>query len=90
MNNGTADCANFVMAMEKVVTGKANLVDEISDYEKEVIERGARETTLSKELTHAVHHWDTFMESPIMRYGGNIPSETEKKAEVLGKAVGTV
>jgi hypothetical protein len=87
LNNATVDCGHFVTAMENVATGKANLVDAISDYEKEVIKRGIREVTLSRELTLNVHEWDRFLDSSEMRYGGNDLRGIEK-ADVLGEAVG--
>lgn len=59
--------------MEKVATGKQNLVDAIGDYETEVIERGIREVSLSRELTNSVHQWDRFLQSPVIVQGGNEP-----------------
>jgi hypothetical protein len=65
--------------MENVATGKQNLSDAISDYETEVIERGIREVSLSRELTHGVHKWELFLKSPAIIHGGN---ETRKNTKV--------
>ncbi|KAK0755976.1 hypothetical protein N5P37_011529 [Trichoderma harzianum] len=85
-NNAVTDCAHFVSAMENVATGKANLVDAINGYEKEVIERGIREVTLSKELTLSIHEWNRFLESPEIKYGGN-DLRGLKQANATGEAI---
>jgi hypothetical protein len=64
--------------MENVATGKQSLPDAIGDYETEVIERGIREVSLSRELTHAVHKWELFLKSPAIIHGGNETVENTK------------
>ncbi|KIX92470.1 uncharacterized protein Z520_11790 [Fonsecaea multimorphosa CBS 102226] len=75
MNNATVDCANFVTAVDKIVSGEETKEAAIAEYEKEVIDRGTYEATLSRQLTLNIHHWDRFLESPIMKYGGNLARE---------------
>jgi len=79
MNNATVDCANFVIAMEKIIAGEETKAAAINEYEKEVIDRGAYEAALSRQLTLNIHHWDRFLESPIMKYGGNLASQVGPK-----------
>lgn len=56
------------------------LPDAIGDYETEVIERGIREVSLSREPTHAVHKWELFLMSLAIIHGGN---ETVKNTKVV-------
>jgi hypothetical protein len=83
-NNATTDCAHFVTAMENVATGKQNHAGAINGYETEVIERGIREVSLSRELTNSVHHWDRFLQSPVIIQGGSEPRENKKTIIVSG------
>jgi len=77
MNNATVDCAHFVTAIDKVNAGEETMANAVSEYEKEVINRGTYEATLSRQLTLTIHQWDRFLGSPIMKYGGNLAREIE-------------
>ncbi|KAF2103127.1 FAD/NAD(P)-binding domain-containing protein, partial [Rhizodiscina lignyota] len=77
MNNATVDCAHFVTAMDKVNAGEETMANAVSEYEKEVISRGTYESSLSRQLTLTIHEWDRFLDSPIMKYGGNLAREIE-------------
>lgn len=51
------------------------MADAITEYDREVIARGQEEVRLSRELALSMEHWEKFLESPIIKYGGNIPKE---------------
>lgn len=69
LNNCFNDAAKFVAALVKVNTGKVCLGDAMQAYGEEVVDRGAAEVEMSKKQTMAVHDWDIFMESPVMKQG---------------------
>ena len=89
MNNATVDCANLVTAVDRIISGEKTQEAAINEYEKEVIDRGSYEASLSRTLTLNIHHWDRFLESPIMKYGGNLAREVTPtpKTEVSVPAV---
>jgi hypothetical protein len=81
MNNATVDCANFVTAVDKIIAGEETKAAAINEYEKEVIDRGSYEASLSRQLTLNIHYWDRFLESPIMKYGGNLARQVGPEQE---------
>ncbi|KAL7932551.1 hypothetical protein V8C35DRAFT_307400 [Trichoderma chlorosporum] len=76
LNNATADAAHFVTAIEKATTGEQTMAEAITAYDKEVVARGQKEVKLSRELALSMQDWNKFLESPIVKYGGNLPQET--------------
>lgn len=91
MNNATVDCAHFATAVDKIRAGEETTATAITNYEEEVISRGIYESTLSRDLTLTIHHWERFLESPIMKYGGNLAREIKEsepeKSEAPVRAV---
>lgn len=69
--------------MENVAKGIQSLPAAIGDYETEVIERGIREVSMSRELTHCVHKWELFLKSPAIVHGGNEVVKNTKVAVVV-------
>jgi hypothetical protein len=63
-----------------MATGQQSRADAIVDYETEVIDRGIREVTLSRELTNSVHTWERFLQSPVFSKGGGEPRENKTLA----------
>ncbi|KAL7905580.1 hypothetical protein GGI35DRAFT_483308 [Trichoderma velutinum] len=80
LNNATADAAHLVSAIEKVTAGEMTMADAITDYDKEVVARGQEEVRLSQELALSIHHWEKFLESPIIKFGGNLPKEFQSES----------
>lgn len=89
MNNATVDCANFITAIDKTMAGEETKAAAIDEYDREVVDRGTYEATLSRQLTLNIHYWDRFLESPIMKYGGNLARQVgpTPKAEPSAGAV---
>ncbi|EHK23393.1 uncharacterized protein TRIVIDRAFT_64161 [Trichoderma virens Gv29-8] len=75
LNNATTDAAHLVSAIEKATAGEVTMADAITAYDKEVIARGQEEVALSQELAQSILDWEKFLESPIIKFGGNIPKE---------------
>ncbi|RFU73368.1 fad nadp-binding domain-containing [Trichoderma arundinaceum] len=86
MNNATVDCAHFATAIDKVISGEETMATAITTYEKEVVDRGTYEAALSREQTLTIHHWDRFVKSPIVQYGGNLAREIESWEQKKAKA----
>jgi hypothetical protein len=78
MNNATVDCAHFATAVDKIRAGEESIAAAITNYEEEVINRGIYEANLSRNLTLTIHDWERFLESPIMKYGGNLAREIKE------------
>lgn len=64
-----ADVAHYVRALQRVQAGETTLSEAIDAYDTEVIARGGAEVRMSYQNTQMLHHWETLMESPLMRQG---------------------
>jgi len=69
LNHGIADAAKLVQAFKKADLGEETLAKAISEYEEEMIARGAAEVELSLKNTILMHQWDLLMSSPLMKMG---------------------
>jgi len=69
LNNALQDAANFVRAVKSVVAGERGVQHAIDEYDAEVLERGAREMSISLKQTLFIHNWETVMESPMVKMG---------------------
>ena len=68
-NNSLRDAERFVAAMVEVKNGDKSLQEAVDAYDAEVFERGGAEVEMSSKQTHAFHDYETFLNSPIMKFG---------------------
>jgi 2-polyprenyl-6-methoxyphenol hydroxylase-like FAD-dependent oxidoreductase len=80
LNNALQDAANFVRAVKSVDAGEKGLNDAIDEYDKEVLERGMLEMSISLKQTLFIHNWETVMESPMVKMGMRQAGKEEEKA----------
>ncbi|KAF2194145.1 FAD/NAD(P)-binding domain-containing protein [Zopfia rhizophila CBS 207.26] len=69
LNNALQDASNFVSAIQDVDSGKRSLEEAVSEYDKEVLERGVLEMQISLKQTMLIHNWQTLMASPMVKMG---------------------
>ncbi|RDW57336.1 hypothetical protein BP5796_12786 [Coleophoma crateriformis] len=82
LNNCINDAANLVTGLVEVKDGARSLSEFIDEYQVEVVTRGAAEVEMSKQQSLMIHHWDQFIESPVMTYGtAGINELKEKKSK---------
>ncbi|KAM0264119.1 hypothetical protein ACHAQJ_000864 [Trichoderma viride] len=76
LNNAATDALRLVSAIENAAAGKVTMADAITAYDKEVVDRGQEEVRRTRELALSIRDWDNFLESPIVKFGGNLAQET--------------
>jgi 2-polyprenyl-6-methoxyphenol hydroxylase-like FAD-dependent oxidoreductase len=69
LNNALQDAANFVAMLAKVKNGEVGLGEAVDAYDKEVLERGTLEMSISLKQTLFIHNWETLMQSPMIKLG---------------------
>ncbi|KAK5049857.1 hypothetical protein LTR84_003975 [Exophiala bonariae] len=68
-NNAVRDSERFVKAMIAVKSGEKTLAEAVNDYDEDVITRGSEEVEVSRIQTDALHDYENFFNSPIMKHG---------------------
>jgi 2-polyprenyl-6-methoxyphenol hydroxylase-like FAD-dependent oxidoreductase len=69
LNHAINDVANLVAALKKVASGELSQEKAISEYEEEVIKRGADEVAASKQTADYLLGYHKIMESALMKQG---------------------
>ena len=69
MNNAVHDAVSLGRALKKVHDGGEALVDAISKYEKELVERGHEAVVSSEMNSRMLLDWRQLRDSPMFRYG---------------------
>ena len=69
LNNALQDASNFVSAIKQAASGEKSLADAVSDYDKEVLERGSLEMKISLQQTMFIHDWSKLKDSPMVTMG---------------------
>lgn len=69
LNNALHDASNFVSAIEQVASGAKSLAEAVSEYDKEVFERGTAEMKVSLQQTLFIHDWPKLADSPMVKMG---------------------
>lgn len=60
---------NSPSAEERALFGQRELQSQIQTYDLDVFERGKREIEASYKQGYAATHWDTYMDSPMVKHG---------------------
>lgn len=68
LNNAMIDAENLCAALELVKSGKP-LQEAISEYEKEVVDRGHEAVVLSTQNSLMLLDWSQLKDSPMLKYG---------------------
>ena len=82
LNNAMQDAHNYVQGLLKVISGEKTLVDAITDYGNETLERGAAEIKLSSVWGPTLHDWQKLMNTPMMKQGYGKTESNEKSREI--------
>ena len=69
LNNCIADIAKLMEGLLAVKDGSMKLKEAVDEYEEEMIPRAAQEVMASLGNARAILHFDTFMNSPLMKQG---------------------
>jgi hypothetical protein len=56
-----------VDGIQSVLEGKASFEETITSYDKEIVERGDAEVSISKQNAIMMLNWDQLMDSPMMK-----------------------
>jgi hypothetical protein len=51
------------------------VADAVTAYDKEVVDRGAKEVQLTRELALSIRDWSNILESPIVKFGDSLVQE---------------
>jgi len=66
LNHAICDVVNLVAALAKAQKRELSLNDAVSEYDAEMVKRGAKEVQDSLVNTHMLHDWNSFSQSPLM------------------------
>jgi hypothetical protein len=69
LNHSILDASNFVAAAVKIKKEQGEKEELVAAYTEEIVKRGVEEVKLSLKTAVAVHDWEVFMESPLMKHG---------------------
>lgn len=69
LNNAVHDAAYICRAIQAHVGDGKPLQDTLSEYEKEVVERGREAVESSGRNSLMVHDWETLMGAPMFKIG---------------------
>lgn len=69
LNNALADADQYVMNLVAIRDGQKSLGDALTEYGKEVLERGSKEIQQSAAWGPMLHDWNALVQSPLMKQG---------------------
>ena len=69
LNHAINDAFNVIAAVKAIEGGGMDKKTAVEAYRDEVVERGAKETILSRDTAFATLDYDKFKDSGIMRHG---------------------
>lgn len=71
LNNAMEDAGPYVKAIQDIAHYSHKLGDRIHAYDASSYRRGKTDIMLSNEQMYADHHWETIMDSPLVKGGYN-------------------
>ncbi|MCJ1302892.1 hypothetical protein MMC08_005697 [Hypocenomyce scalaris] len=69
LNHGICDANHFVEAVIDIKEGRKTKSEAISEYNAELVKRGADEVETSRRNALLVHDYEKFMDSPVLKQG---------------------